>query len=39
VTFELEVEGVLDFQVQAGKSGEAAGCVALADVAPVGIDL
>src|SRR5580704_54748 len=35
---EFEVEGVLQFQIEAGKSGKAAGFIASADVIPVFIE-
>lgn len=39
VATEFEVERILDFQVEPGEDGKAAGFVALADVVPIGVDV
>ncbi len=39
VAVEFEVEGILDFGVEAEEGGKASGFVALADILPVGADV
>src|SRR3974390_910894 len=39
MSFELEVEGILDFQVEASEGGKTSRFVALADEVPVGADV